>query len=164
MIYVLGLKMWVHANSPELLRSRELIEPGHATKQTLWKPLCYYLSTIQLFLRIKMTTLQMMTSSTTSHYYAFKTIFPWESRAGAISNVYRVNDNRFIYRISQRFLLHRIVIADKHLKAQMIRHPSRRLTGQDWQVYPSILNEKFARCNVPIARWPNSRPSIALLL
>ena len=35
MIYVLGLKMWVHANSPELLRSRELIEPGHATKQTL---------------------------------------------------------------------------------------------------------------------------------
>ena len=46
----------------------------------------------------------------------------------------------------------------------MIRHPSRRLTGQDWQVYPSILNEKFARCNVPIARWPDSRPSIALLL
>ena len=98
--------MWVHANSPELLRSRELIEPGHATKQTLWKPLCYddLSNTIQeitqLFLESRWQHLVEWWHHQPRRHYALK-LFPWESRAGAIS-MYRVNDNRFIYRISQR--------------------------------------------------------------
>ena len=62
----------------------------------------------------------------------------------------------FIYRISQIFSI------DKHLKVQMSRHPSRLLIGPDWRGCPSI-DEKFAQCTAPIARLPNSRPSIALL-
>ena len=62
----------------------------------------------------------------------------------------------FIYRISQIFSI------DKHLKVQMSHHPSRLLIGPDWRGCPSI-DEKFAQCNAPIARLPNSRPSIALL-